>query len=631
MTVATLISAAQTYAASVVSSSDDAISDALAAVQQVGYTGLAYNPVPLPALPQIPQALEIPTIDDVALDLPTEPEDTLLFQDIADLELSDAPTFDDPAPTLTLPTAPSPLAEFQVAAPNVTTSFTFPEPPAVLMNPLIEAPTLPDRTEPEQPQTTLPEFTAILPTDVPQAPTGLQTTFENAYAGANSSTVLMVEGYVDAFIAKHSPRFTEQMGRIETQLDTYLDGGTGFDPAVETAIYERSRGKADAEARRTSSAAYKDAADRGFTLPTGAVLAAAQQSRQAAADTNAAAAREIVVMQAEMEQKNLQFAVTTSAGLRQTMLSAALSYHQNLVTINGQALDYAKSILDAVIETYNTAVKVFTVRLDGYKAEAGVYEVKLKAALAGIEVYRLEIAALEAMTSVDRAKVAVYEARIAALSALSNVYRGQVEAVLGRASLEKMKIDVFGAQVQAYSATVQGKNAEWQGYKASVDGQQAVAGLWGDQARVFGIRTDAWGKEISARTEVARSIATTNQARADQFRAHMAGYSSVVQARGEVARTRLENNRQGVIAFQAASQAQVARAQLYGDYYKTTGEIAIKNAALSIEAIIKSAENQRAYGNSIATLASANADVHAKVASAALAGMNTLAAETLTE
>jgi hypothetical protein len=631
MSVASLTSSAQAYAASTLASSDTAIREALAAVQLVGYTGLSYNPVALPALPQIPDELTAPELADVPLDLPVEPDDTLIFQDISPVEAGEAPTLTATLPTLTLPTQPSALSEFQVAVPDVNTSFTFPEPPAVLMNPLIEAPVLTERVEPAAPQVLLPAFTATMPDDIPDAPTGLQTTFDNAYNGAAPSTIAMMDGYVDALLTKHNPRFAEQMGRIETQLATYLDGGTGFDAAAETAIYERARSKGDAEARRTRDTAYRDAADRGFTLPPAAVTAGVRQARQAAADVNAAAAREIVVLQAEMEQKNLQFAVTTSANLRTTLLSAALSYHQNLIQINGQALEYARSILGAVIETYNTAVKAYTVRLDGYRAEAAVHETKLKSAMAAIELYRAEIQALEAMTNVDRTRVAIYEARISALTALSNVYRAQIEAVQGRAGLEKLKLDVFGAQVQAFTSKVQAKNAEWLGYKSSIDGQQAVAGLYGEQVKAFGIQTDAWGREISAKAEVARAQALTNQSRGENFRAVWAAYTSTVEARGAVARTRLENNRQEVIGFQAASQAQIARAQLYSDYYRTTGEIAIKNAGLSIEAIVKSAEIQRSFGNSIATLATANAQVHGQLASAAVSGMNTLAAETLSE
>ena len=46
------------------------------------------------------------------------------------------------------------------------------------------------------------------------------------------------------------------------------------------------------------------------------------------------------------------------------MLSAALCYHSNLVQINGQALDYGKAVVAAIVEVYNLQVRAFGARLD---------------------------------------------------------------------------------------------------------------------------------------------------------------------------------------------------------------------------------------------------------------------------
>lgn len=629
MSVASLTTDAKAYAQSVLDGADAALDAATISVQTVGYTGLSFAGVPLPQAPTLPDQLTPPTLDDIALDLPAEPADTLLFQDISPLEAGTAPVFSVTAPTLTLPDKPAALAAFAGEMPAINTSLVFPEPPDALLNPLVDAPVLSEHATPVKPQVLLPAFTASAPTDLPAAPTNIEQTVANAYASQAPSTIAMLDGYVDAMLTKFNPNYHSAMAAIETQLATYLAGGTGLDPDAENAIYERSRDKVDAETRRVGPAAYADTADKGFTLPNGALLAAMGAARQAGADNNARSAREIVVMAAEMEQKNLQFAVTTSAGLRTALLSAALSYHQNLIQINGQALDYAKTILAAIIEAYNTSVKAFSLKLDIYKTEAQVYEVRLKAAMAAIDLYLAEIKALEALVSVDRAKVEIYKARVDVLMVYANVYRAQIEAVQGRANLEKLKIDLFQAQVQGFTAGVQAKNAEWQGYSAAIGGEEAKARMFGVQVQGYLGQVQGYKATVEAKSEIVKATATTNQARATQYKATMDGYSTVVQARGEVARTRLENQRQKVIAFQVQAQAQIANFQVRAEFYRTTGEIAIKNAALSIEAIVKSAEIQRAYGNSLASLATANATVHGQLASAAMSGMNTLAAETL--
>ena len=627
MTVATLISQAQGYASSISSDAHSAMQDAANSIQAIGYSIPNFNPVSLPSAPPLEASLEFPTLDTVTLDLPVEPTGSLVFQDISAFEPGVAPTLAASLPTLSTPTEPSALAQFTGVAPSVETSIAFPSPPAELLNPLIQAPALTERAEPNKPQTMLPVFGATAPLDNTAAPTDLEDRFDTAYRNATPGTVAMLDGYVDAMLTKFNPRFNDQMTAIEKQIDAYMAGGTGLKTEVEEAIYSRARERNDAEARRLSDAAYNETAARGFTIPTGAVNAQIQRIRQDAATANNKTSNEIIVMQAEMEQKNLQFAVTTSAGLRTTMLNAALSYHQNLIGINGQALDYAKTLLSSIIEVYNTAVKAYGLKLDAYRAEAAVFETKLKSAMAGMELYRMEIAALEALSNVDRAKVDVYRARIESLTALSNVYRAQIDAVTGRVSLEKLKLDVFQTQVQSYSALVQAKNAEWQGYSAAMEGQTAKVKIYSSQVDAYNSQVNGYKATIEARSEVVRAQAATNRARADQYTATLNGYQTIVQARGDKARTQLENQRQTVIAFQARTQATVANAQVRNEYYKSVSMVGIANAELQMKAMLGEIDSRRNFSQTIAQLSSANGQVYAGLAQAAMAGMNTLASE----
>lgn len=628
MTVETLISDARSYSSNVLGDATVALEAAAAAITSIGYTIVVPNDVAMPNAPDLGDTITAPTLADIALDLPTAPASSYVFQDISDIEAGEAPVLSGAAPELILPDKPAGLGDFAIAQPTVNLSVTFPSAPS-LITPL--EPTLLERAEPDKPLVTLPIFGATLPTGVPDAPTDLADDLRSAYADAAPQFMNVVNSLVDVELAKVNPRFHDQMAALETQLDRYLAGGTGLAPAVEDAIYSRARGKNDAEARRVRDQALSDAAGRGFTLPTGALMSAVQQARQAGADNNARAAAEIVVMQAEMEQKNLQFAVTTSAGLRTAMVSAMMSYMQNLTSINGQALDYAKSILMALVETYNTQVRVFEARLEAYKAEAAVHETLIRAALATVEVYKAEISALQAMTQVDMARVDIYKARIDSMTALTSMYKTQVDAAVSKASLEKLKIDLFQAQVQAFGAQVQAKNSEWQGYVAAVNGEEAKARMFGAQVQGYQAQVQGYAATIAAKSEVVRSQALTNDARAKQYVAEVGAYQAVVSAKGEVARTKLENQRQEILAFQAETSAQVANFQVRSEYYKATAQIGIENARLSVQSLLASAANMRQYGESVARVAVSSAEVYGGLAGAAVAGMNTLASQSLTQ
>lgn len=625
-----LVADARGYASGLLNTATAALNTAVNAVTSTGFTTLSFSGVPLPAPPVLPATLVPPVLDTITLDLPAEPDSTLLFQDISPIETGTLPLLTAVAPTLTLPNKPAALADFLVELPTINTALTFPEPPAELLSPNIEVPVIATRTMPTKPNTNLPSFSAVAPADTTVAPSNLDLSFANAYSGAAPVMITMMDGYVDSMMAKYHPGYSAAKATLEAQLARYMAGGTGINAATEDAIYERERDKVSAEARRVSDASFSEYADRGFTMPPGALAAAVSAARQGGADNLARTAREIRVMAMEMEQKNLQFAVDRSADLRKAAVSSALAYHQNLTSINGQALEYAKNILGSIVELYNITVKAYATRVEGYKAEAVVYETRLKSALAGVELYKIEIQAEEALANVDRAKVEVYKARVEALMVYANVYRARIEAVRGRADLEKLKIEVFGAQVGAFTAKVQAKNAEWQGYRATIDGEQAKGQLFAVQVQGYLGQIQGFKAVIDAKSEAVRATAITNNARAEQLKAIMNSYATVVQARGDVAKTKLENNRQSVISFQAQSQATIANAQIRNEYYRSTGEISIKNAALSIEAIVKGAELTRAYSNSIAQLHNANATIHGSLAGSAMAGMNSLAAETLT-
>lgn len=629
MSVSSLLADAKSYTRSLVTDAEAAMSEASSSVAAVGYSIPNYQPATLPNAP--PSAIDttVPTLADITLEMPAEPTGSLVFQDISPFEAGTAPTFDGVSPTITLPTSPNQVAEFVQTAPGIDTAIAFPEPPSALLNPLIEAPVLPTRVEPDAPQVSLPAFTSVAPADTTVAPTNIQQQFENAYAGAAPNTIAMLDGYVDAMLAKYNPRYAEQMGAIEDQIATYMAGGTGLKPAVEAAIYARAQERNDAEAKRQADAVYNESAARGFTIPTGALNSQIQRLRQDSATANNKTSNEIIVMQAEMEQKNLQFAVTTSAGLRTALLNASLSYHQNLITINGQALDYAKTVMSAIIEVYNTAVKAFTVKLEAYKADAVVYETRLKAAMSGIELYRAEISALEALANVDKSKVDIYRARIESLTSLSNVYRAQIEAVQGRVGLEKLKLDVFQAQVQAYSTQVQAKSAEWQGYTAAIGGQTAKAQMFASQVQAYTSEVNGYKATVEAKGEVVRAIVAANQARATQYQALMNGYQTVVQARGEKARTQIQAQGQVILAYQAKVQASIGNAQVQQGYYKAVADVAVQNAQSNLKAQLGEIESKRAYSQTIAQLGTANATIFGNLASSAMAGMNTLAAETL--
>lgn len=623
-----LITAAQSYAEGLVHQAESAMNAANALVAAVGYDIPVSTPVIFGEDPPRGTGLTLPEHPDIEFVVPTEPINDMVFQDLDPLDLTNKPDpFDAARPVYEAPNKPLQLKEFTEVLQTLNTSgIIFPDPPDELLHPVgLTAPTITDRTEPTRIGTIVaPTFDGIRPTDTTVVPTDHQARFEGAFHGKTSEMVTVIDGLVDAMLVKRNPQYATQMAAIETQLTRYLAGGTGLNATVETAIYERSKAKTNAEARRIQQAAISDMAARGFTMPTGAVTSALQQARQAGADNNAQAAREIVVLQAEMEQKNLQFAVTTSTALRTAMVQATLSYHQNLTTINGQALDYAKTVLSAIIEVFNTQVRMYGQQLEAYKAEAAVYDVRVRAAMVQVERYLAEVKGLEAMTQVDMARVNIYRARVDALNSYAAVYRAQIEAVQGKVNLEKTKLDIFQTQVQAYTAQVQGKNAEWQGYTAAIGGQTAKINAYTAEVQAYTAEYQGYKLKLDAQNEAMRLRLNQNEAKATNYKAKFDVFKTVVDARGAVANTKLAVQRQDLVAFQEMVSLYLTEANLKHQFYTTKSTVDLKNEENKLEAQIKGANSKMLFGKSIAELGNANSKAYAGMASAAMSGMNTL-------
>ena len=613
------------FAAQVLSDSQQALRDVSNMITGIGYLQ------PDPQLDPIDQPLEPPVLQPVPefagvdFQLPQAPGAAPQFQDIGPIDISGLPVATAVVPTITMPSSPAPLADFSISAPSINTSYEFPDPPDQLINPLVAEPQIQDRAAPDKPTIVLPVFDSAAPVFDAEAPTDLAVQLETTQRGASAAMMSVLDGQLDAMLARYCPRYHSSMETMELRLSQLMAGGSGFSGDVERAVIERAKDRHLGEYRRVRDAAWADAADRGYTLPPGALLSAATKARQAAADNLARANVELVAKQAEMEQANLQFALSTSMNLRQSVLAAMLSYHGNLVQINGQALEHAKAVVGMAVEAYNIAVKAFGAKLEAWRAQVALYEVRLKGAMAAIDLYKAEVDALQALTQVDMAKVNVYRARMESLQSLANVYRARIDAIVSRAGLEKLKLELFQAQVQTRATEVQSKATEWTGYRAALEGQELQVRVYDAQVRADGQAIQTYRAGIDAKVEVVRAAAITNDSRARVHEMALREYGQIVAARGELARTQLEGDRQKLMAYQAQTAAAVSYAQMAATFYRSKADVNVSYADARMRAQTVQQSSMQSMQAAITQLAAANANTHSQVAGQAMAGLNSVA------
>jgi hypothetical protein len=627
VTVADLITDAQQYADQSFADAQGVLDNVQAAIDGISAPFWSYSSPPL-AEPSPYEPREVPTFAPVSFTFPADLGDMPTLLGIPSIDLSGQPTAPTDVPTIDAPVKPSGLPEFTTPAPAITTSFTFPDAPAALTRPEVEMPAVSSVTMPTNPGVVLPSFTAEAPADPDAPPTDYAANFVANYREASPLMYAAIEGQADTLVSRYNPRFHAQMNALETKLAAYVEGGSALSVEVENALFERTRDKVADEARRANRDTLRAAAKRGITMSDGVMNANLRSVRNAGIDAHMRAAVEVYVKQAELEQQNIQFALTTSAGLRTAMLSATISYHGNLIQINGQALDYARSLLEAAIEVYNTQVKFYAAKLDVFRAQASVYETRVRGAMAAVDLYRAELSAVETQLNVDKAKLDAYRTQIDALQAYADVYKTQIDIVLGTANIEKLKLELFDSQVRAYGSQVQAKGAEWDAYRTAYAGEEMKVKVFGSQVDAYRAQLAGYSAKIEAQSDAIKATTATNAAIAAQYGSQVDAYRAKVGALSQKATAEIAINESTLSAFKAAVAADVSHVEADLAYYKTKAEAIRADQETFVKSQKAMADLNIAKAKAIADAATTAGQVYGNLAGAAISGMNTLVAQT---
>lgn len=529
-------------------------------------------------------------------------------------------------PAFTQPSRPAQLPAFGGSKPTLVAPIAVADLDVSALLASIPQPVITTITVPEAQTLNLPEFhgtrPGARPTDLTR--TDLTSSLSGAYGTALNIMNNTVGAQTDAWFARYFPSHAAGVTALEAQLATYLAGGTGVNSDVASAIYEIERGKREGEYRRLERSVLLDSAKRGFELDDGILLAARIGVRTAAADANATSAVELRKLLFELETKNLQFAVEQSRAWRTVAVTAYQGLLTQYVALNGQAIEYAKALLAAIIAAFNAAIEGYKADAEGYRIEATVFAEKLKVELAKLDIYRARLEAEKAKATVNEQNVKVYEARIRTVEAAANVYIKRLEGVVARAGIEKLKAEIFESEVRAFGSIAQAKEAEWRGYAADLSGQNALQQAWSETVRARVAELEGHRAHVNALTEQTKALVAYNdgvsrlfenatrayeaQARAeiaiigsdvDTYKTEIAGVAASNEAKGRIASLSLEQWRTGRDIVLKKSEQEITRAKLEADSHMKGLELQIRVADAMAQNASRMAQAALAGINSI--------------------------------
>lgn len=476
-----------------------------------------------PSLPGMPAA---PTLPEIVFTVPSgAPADLVLDEPAFTID-----DFTETAPTLTLPDAPT---------------LSYGTAPTI--------PTVADITLPSAPTVTTPDAPTLLSLSTPTfAGIDLHTDWLTALESIPTLTLATPTAYSYTPGAEYASTL---LTALQAKLNTRMAGGTGLDPAVEQAIWDRARDRETQIWLGNETDLNRQSEALGFYLPPGVLSAQLRQAQQERSNKLSELSRDVAIKQSDLEQQNLKD--TIAAGMQ--LEGQLIDYSFKLETL---AFESAKTIAENAIQLYNAQVEKYKALLDGYRTYASAYDTIIKAELAKVEAYKAELEAEQTKANVNLAMVNAYKAHIEAGMAQIEIYRAQVGAAQTLVQLEQAKIGAASEQIRAYVAQINAETSKVEAYKATVQGQAVLVDIYKTKADVF-------GSKVNAQAERARAEISRYTALAQAYGAKWDGYRAKVATEGERIRALGLQSNALLDGYRAASAAVVAEAEMNTKVWET--------------------------------------------------------------
>lgn len=495
-----------------------------------------------------PQAPTRPDVADIAVTLPTAP--TLPDIDVPAL-----------APTPTEPTFD--LTYGRVAAPNVAmpvrpdlpeaelTPIEIPDAPAL---PDIEDPTLYTLNLPSVPDLTLPEFEGVRPTFDLEPP---QRTF-NWQATAYDSDLL---------------------DTVKSRLADMTVNGLGLPPAVEQAIFERTRGREDTLTLQAQQEGEAALAARGLRQPAGLIQRMLTRISTESRQRTSAANRDLGIEVARLNVDAVKTAIAQAVALEVALIGANTAN-------NELALRGAQAEQQVAIDLFNAAVALHNAQWEGFKADAAVFESRIRAIGLEIDQYKAQVDAQKVIGDVNESLIRGLAERLRARQVLVDIYRANIEGARAKGEYNtqlltqrRLRLDTFGADVDAWMKQLQGYGIEVDAELKNLGGQEVLA-------NVYGRRVEAWRSIGSGYYEQARLRIDAQVQQLERYKALLQGALIDSQTQQATAETKLrqyatDGTIMGILAQVSA---------LEGEHADRQARMRVEAATLRIGTAQKSAE-----------------------------------------
>lgn len=454
------------------------------------------------------------------------------------VSIGTAPTFNTAEPTINLPAVPSPL---EIDAPLKT--FT--------INTDFDYPIAPDED--------LPTVPTLLELDIPTIAVIDLPTFSLDFPTSNS---LVIPGLTFSF--SENAYSSDLLTNVKSELLSRLSGGTGLNPIVEQAIWDRGRDREQLASLQAERALLVERSQSGFSRPTGAALSALDRIVQDTQSKLIDLSREIMIKQAELEQENIKTSIQQTIALEDILIRE----NNNIVQ---RAFETAKYIQDTQIEIFKMAVSKYSSEVEAYKAFSTAYSARIQAELSKVEIFKAEIDAQKLLNDINEQSIKIYLARLDGIKTNVETYKTLVETVSEQLKAEGLKLEIFKSDIDAYSAQVKAKADEFSIYSEQIKGELAKVEVFDSSVKAFTSRIQAYASQADVNIKKAETETAIQGLNVKKYEADVEAFIKQVQA--------------DQLIYQSAVDIYRGEAQLYianAEVNKQAAELELKNSENTI-------------------------------------------------
>ncbi len=388
----------------------------------------------------------------------------------------------------------------------------------------------------------------------------------------------------------YDPYDQTEIDTIRSQLSAMRINGLALPAAIEQAIFDRARGREDVLSLQQEQEAGRVLASRGLRQPAGLMAQSLQALREKARLTSSGASRDLGIEIAKQNIEAVRFGLSQAIALESTLL-------QNHIAVQGLTLDAAKAAHAALIAVFESQVALHNAQWEGFKAEAQVYEARLRALATQVDMAKARIDAEKVKGDINEGLVRAYGEKVRALSALADMYRAQVDAAKAKGEINVQRLEQVRLRLQAYGMDVDAYSKQWDAFAKQADAEATGIRYYEALGNVFGQRVNAWKGQVDAQQTRAQTQIARNGQSLDLFRTALDGVRTRVAAQSAnvesvarifAAETSLFAAQGQVSAAESAAGDRTASLRM--EQSKLIFDSAAQNARMAADVGIKKAE-----------------------------------------